>query len=86
MQLISDKELLMDEKSNLVARSKDFKARLDMADGIAELHKVKIAADKTSATMPLRVPASWGATDPGVINAHPRKRAKNKSNQSSKMS
>ena len=52
------------------------RANLEMADGVAELHKVKIAADKAAATVPLRVPAHWAVTDPGVINGRPHGRAK----------
>lgn len=58
----SNYHLLMQKLANSVAEGNDLRSRLEMADGIRELNKVKAAA-RTSTTMPLRAPA-WAQDAP----------------------
>lgn len=78
--------ILQERTEELVALSKDLQSRLDMADGVAEMNKVKTAADKVASTVPLRVLTPWGTTDPGVINTRPGESATNSFDRSSKVS
>lgn len=85
-RLHADKELLAEEKHKVAEENHTVWARLEIADGIAEMNKVKMAADKAAVTMPLRVVTRWGTTEPGVTNGHPRECVTKNSDQASQVS
>lgn len=57
------------EKQEVAKANQALQSDLEIADGVAEMYKVKTAADKAAATMPLRVPSLWETTDPRVNKA-----------------
>lgn len=74
------------EKQKVDEDNRTLRSDLEMADGVAEMRKVKTDVDKGAATMPLRVVTHWGTTDPGVMNDHLHRRSGNAPDQASQVS